>query len=152
MVYDRASDYTDHDHNLQLFYVGKFSGFSNFLVNSKTIRNKKMCCVPFKTIVDAKLPWRCSDTLYYSYTSPHLLLYSFRAALFHPFTFKLTLFRVYVIWVCGATRAWRHEDTYFAMLPYQVKSQYLHFRFHANYFLLPWKIAGDFSRRSTLFH
>ncbi len=25
------------------------------------------------------------------------------------------------------------------LLPRQVKTQYLHFRFHANYFLLPWK-------------
>ena len=28
-------------------------------------------------------------------------------------------------------------------LPYQVKTQYLHFRFHANYFLLPWKIPEE---------
>ena len=37
-------------------------------------------------------------------------------------------------------------------LPHQVKMQYLHFRFHANYFLLPWKIPEEISRRSLLFH
>ena len=30
---------------------------------------------------------------------------------------------------------------------HQVKMQYLHFRFHANYFLLPWKIAEEISRQ-----
>ncbi len=33
-------------------------------------------------------------------------------------------------------------------LPHQVKTQYLHFRFHANYFPLPWKIPEGISRRS----
>ncbi len=28
------------------------------------------------------------------------------------------------------------------------KTQYLHFRFHANYFLLPWKIPAEIGRRS----
>ena len=37
-------------------------------------------------------------------------------------------------------------------LPHQVKTQYLHFRFHANYFLLPVKIHEKISRRSMLFH
>ncbi len=37
-------------------------------------------------------------------------------------------------------------------LPHQVKTQYLHFRFHANYFLLPWKIPSEISRRSMFFH
>ena len=33
-----------------------------------------------------------------------------------------------------------------------VKTQYLHFRFRANYFLLFWKNSEDISRRSVLFH
>ena len=37
-------------------------------------------------------------------------------------------------------------------LPLQVKTQYLHFRFHANWFLLPWKISEKISRRSMLFN
>ncbi len=37
-------------------------------------------------------------------------------------------------------------------LPHQVKTQYLHFRFYANYFLLPWKISEEISRRSMLSH
>ncbi len=37
------------------------------------------------------------------------------------------------------------------LLP-QVKMQYLHFRFHANYFLLPWNIPEEISRQSMLFH
>ena len=38
------------------------------------------------------------------------------------------------------------------MLPYTVKTQYVHFRSHAEYFLLPWKIPDEISRRSVLFH
>ncbi len=38
------------------------------------------------------------------------------------------------------------------ILPHQVKKQFLHFRFHANYFLLPWKIPKEISRRSMIFH
>ncbi len=38
------------------------------------------------------------------------------------------------------------------LLPPQVKMQYLHFRSHANYFLLPWKIPEEISRRSMFFH
>ncbi len=39
-------------------------------------------------------------------------------------------------------------------LPHQVKvkTQYLHFRFHAIYFLLTWKNPEEISRRSMLFH
>ncbi len=37
-------------------------------------------------------------------------------------------------------------------LPSLRKTQYLHFRFHASYFLLPWKITEEISRRSMLFH
>ena len=37
-------------------------------------------------------------------------------------------------------------------LPHQVKMQYLHFRFHASYFLLPWKIPEEIHRQSMLFH
>ncbi len=37
-------------------------------------------------------------------------------------------------------------------LPPQVKTQYLHFRSHANYFLLTWKIPEEISRRSLLFN
>ncbi len=37
-------------------------------------------------------------------------------------------------------------------LPYKVKTQYLHFRSHAKYFLLSWKIPEVISRRSILFH
>ncbi len=35
-------------------------------------------------------------------------------------------------------------------LPHKVRTQYLHFRFHANYFLWPWKIPDEISRRSML--
>ena len=37
-------------------------------------------------------------------------------------------------------------------LPHQVKTQYLHFKFHANYSLLPGKIPEEISTRSILFH
>ncbi len=37
-------------------------------------------------------------------------------------------------------------------LPHKVKTQYLHFRSQAEYFLLPWKIPEVMSRRSILFH
>ncbi len=37
-------------------------------------------------------------------------------------------------------------------LPHKVKTQYLHFRSHAEYFLLSWKIPQEISRRSMLFH
>ncbi len=37
-------------------------------------------------------------------------------------------------------------------LPHQVKTQYLHLRFHANYFLLPWNIPEEIRRQSMLFH
>ena len=51
---------------------------------------------------------------------------------------------------------WPHpkivEDERSRTLPHQVKTQYLHFRFHANYFILPWKIPEEISRRSMLFH
>ncbi len=33
------------------------------------------------------------------------------------------------------------------ILPNQVKTQYFHFRFHANYCLLPWKISVNSSRQ-----
>ncbi len=39
-----------------------------------------------------------------------------------------------------------------AALPHKVKTQYLHFRSHAEYFLLSWKIPEVISRRSILFH
>ncbi len=38
------------------------------------------------------------------------------------------------------------------ILPHQVQTQYLHFKFHANHFLLPEKIPKEISRRSMLFH
>ncbi len=38
------------------------------------------------------------------------------------------------------------------LVPHYVKAQYLHFKFHANYFLLPWKIPEEISRWSMLFH
>ena len=37
-------------------------------------------------------------------------------------------------------------------LPHQVKTQFLHFRSHAEYFLLPWKFPEVISRRLILFH
>ncbi len=37
-------------------------------------------------------------------------------------------------------------------LPHKVKTQYLHFRSHAEYFLLSWKNHEVISRRSILFH
>ncbi len=37
-------------------------------------------------------------------------------------------------------------------LPPQVKTQYLYFRSHTEYFLLPWKIPEKISRRSVLFN
>ncbi len=37
-------------------------------------------------------------------------------------------------------------------LSHQVKTQYLHFKIHPNYSLLPLKIAEEISRRSMLFH
>ena len=37
-------------------------------------------------------------------------------------------------------------------MTHQVKTQYLQFRFLANYFLLPCKISEEISRRSMLFH
>ena len=36
--------------------------------------------------------------------------------------------------------------------PHKVKMQYVHFRLHVNYFLLPWKIPEEVSRRSMLFN
>ncbi len=37
-------------------------------------------------------------------------------------------------------------------LPHQVRTLYLHFRFHAKYFLLPWEISEEISRRSMLLY
>ncbi len=37
-------------------------------------------------------------------------------------------------------------------MPHKVKTQYLHFRSHAEYFILSWKIPEVMSRRSILFH
>ncbi len=37
-------------------------------------------------------------------------------------------------------------------LPYKVEIQYVHFRLHTKYFLLPWKIPEEISRQSRLFH
>ena len=39
-----------------------------------------------------------------------------------------------------------------SFLSRKVKTQYLHFRLHANYFLLPWKIPAEISRRPMLFN
>ncbi len=36
-------------------------------------------------------------------------------------------------------------------LPHKVKMEYVHFRSHAEYFLLPWKIPVETSRQSMLF-
>ena len=36
-------------------------------------------------------------------------------------------------------------------LPHKVKTQYVHFRLHTNYFLLPWKIPEEISRWPILF-
>ncbi len=47
----------------------------------------------------------------------------------------------------------RNENkTCIPCLFHQVKMQCMHFRFHAHYFLLPWKIPQEISRRSLLFH
>ena len=43
----------------------------------------------------------------------------------------------------------KHETS---ILPHKVKMQYLHFRSHAKYILLSWKIPEVISRRSILFH
>ncbi len=43
--------------------------------------------------------------------------------------------------------------TLFSVCPvllYKVKTQYAHFRLHTNYFLFPWKIPQEISRRSML--
>ena len=37
-------------------------------------------------------------------------------------------------------------------LPHKVKTQYLHFRSYAEYFILSWKILELMSKRSILFH
>ena len=37
-------------------------------------------------------------------------------------------------------------------LSHKVKMQYVYFRSHAEYFLLPWKIPLEISRRSMIFH
>ena len=37
-------------------------------------------------------------------------------------------------------------------LPHKVKTRYLHFRSHAEHFLLSWKIPKVISRRPILFH
>ena len=37
-------------------------------------------------------------------------------------------------------------------LPYKVKMQYVDFREHANYFLLPWQIREELSWQSMLFN
>ncbi len=37
-------------------------------------------------------------------------------------------------------------------LPHKVKMQYVLFRLHTNYFLLPWEIPEEISRRSGLFN
>ena len=39
-----------------------------------------------------------------------------------------------------------------AALPHEVKTQYVHFRSQAGYFLLSWKIPEEISRRSMLIH
>ncbi len=38
------------------------------------------------------------------------------------------------------------------ILLHKVKTQYVHFRSHAEYILLPWKISEEISRWSMLFH
>ncbi len=38
------------------------------------------------------------------------------------------------------------------ILPYKVKMQYVHFRLHANYFLLPWKICEESCIQSRFFN
>ncbi len=46
----------------------------------------------------------------------------------------------------------QHTSSIGTRLPHYVKTQYLHLRVYANYFLLPWKIHEEISRRSMLFH
>ena len=41
-----------------------------------------------------------------------------------------------------------HQDLWL----HKVKSQYVHFRLHANYFLLPWKIHNEVIRQPKLFN
>ena len=48
------------------------------------------------------------------------------------------------------TRDWNLNNAW--NVSHQVKTQYLHFRFHANCFILPRKILEEISRRSMLFH
>ncbi len=45
-----------------------------------------------------------------------------------------------------------HVNSTADICPIKWKMQYLHFRFHTNYFLLPWKIPEQISRRSMHFH
>ncbi len=46
---------------------------------------------------------------------------------------------------CGVT--YGPVINYDCILPHKVKTHYLHFRFHANCFLLPWQIPEEISRR-----
>ncbi len=46
----------------------------------------------------------------------------------------------------------QYVQTSNVILLHQVKKQYLHCEYHANYFLLPLKIPEEISRRSILFH
>ncbi len=41
-----------------------------------------------------------------------------------------------------------HETSLIA-LPHKSKMKYVHFRLHANYFLLPWKIPEEISAQTT---
>ncbi len=55
--------------------------------------------------------------------------------------------------VPGITHVLRNAITSMSLnLPHKVKTQYLHFRSHAEYSLLSWKISEVISRRSILFH
>ncbi len=45
-----------------------------------------------------------------------------------------------------------HPPSSQLILPHKVKMQFVHVRLHASYFLLPWKIPEEISRRSMLFN
>ncbi len=50
------------------------------------------------------------------------------------------------------SKSTKPRESRWKILPHKVKMQYVHFRIHTNYFLLPWKITEEISRQSVLFN
>ncbi len=67
-------------------------------------------------------------------------------------TSKYFFSNVYWLLLRKVNHYMEHHCVYIWSLPHYVKMQYLHVRFYANYFLLPWNIPEEISRRSLLSH